>query len=59
MGLHDREVKQKLGKEVYEYILDTVNCGVIGAQHMRDIAQHLHRHVAGDHLRRVELGRAA
>ena len=56
MGLHDREVIQKLGREAYEYILETVSCGIIGAQHMKDISQQLHRHVAGDHIRRVEQG---
>ena len=58
MGLHDAEVIQRLGKEAYDYILDRVKCGVIGAQHMSDIANQLHPHVLGNHLRRVESGKA-
>ena len=58
MGLYDADVIQRMGKEAYDYILDRVKCGVISAQHMNDISSQLHPHVLGNHLRRVESGKA-
>ena len=56
MGQFDIEVIRKLGREPYDYILNRVRCGVISAQHMKDISQQLHEHVAGRHLQRLETG---
>ena len=56
MGQFDIEVKQQLGREAFDYIVNRVKCGVIDAQHMKDISQQLHKHVAGRHLQRLETG---
>ena len=58
MAQYDTEVIQKMGKEAYDYLLDRVKCGAISAQHMSDISIQLHPHVHGDHLRRVDSGKA-
>ena len=58
MGIYDRDVKQRLGKDAFNYILDCVKRGTISAQHMKDISSQLHSHVLGNHLRRVESGKA-
>ena len=58
MGLYDAEVIEHLGREAYNYIVDRVRCGVISGQHMKDISSQLHPHIFGNHLRRVESGKA-
>ena len=58
MGLYDADVIEKLGKEAYNYILDRVKCGIISAQNMNDISSQLHPHILGNHLRRVNSGKA-
>ena len=57
MGQYDADVIEQMGKEAYDYILDRVQCGVIGAQHMNDISRQLHPYILGNHLRRVGSGK--
>ena len=56
MSLYDADVSRILGGKAYNYILERVSHGFIGAQHMRDISAQLHPRVCGNHLRRVGSG---
>ena len=58
MGLYDAEVKERLGREAFNHMVDRVSSGVISGQHMKDIASQLHPHIFGNHLRRMESGKA-
>ena len=54
MGQYDREVKEKLGKEVVKMILDAVESAEITKQKMGDTAQGLGPKVRGSHSRQNE-----
>ena len=57
MSVYDADVRRILGKEAYNYMLERVSHGFIGAQYMRDISSQLHPIVRGNHLRRVGSGK--
>ena len=54
MGKHAREVKQKLGDDVAEWILADVTAHVITGQNMKDIAFELDKDIGGKHMWRLE-----
>ena len=54
MGKNDNNVKEALGKEAWDILIEKTKEGGIGSQHMKDISQALHRIVGGNHIRRVD-----
>ena len=57
MAPHDSAVKKQMGEKAFAFLLDEVSSGVILDKHMADISSKLHKHVGGNHIRRVESGK--
>ena len=54
MGRYDERVKESLGIEAWNILIEEAKEGSITGQHMRDISQALHSTVGKNHRRRVE-----
>ena len=54
MGRNDNRVKERLGKEAWNVVIERTKDGTITFQHMKDISQVLDSTVGGNHSRRVK-----
>ena len=53
MGRNTKSVREALGKEAWDILIEKTEDGSISAQHMKDISSALHPRVGGNHSRRV------
>ena len=53
MGKNDDSVREALGKEAWDLLIEKTEDGSINSQHMKDISRALHPRIGGNHLRRV------
>ena len=57
MGKNDKSVREALGKEAWDILIEKTEDGSIGFQHMKDISSALHPRIGGNHVRRVGNGK--
>ena len=53
MGKNDKSVREALGKEAWDILIEKTEDGSVGSQHMKDISRALHPRIGGNHERRV------